>query len=187
LQALPYFAMTDEDILECMLAMQGLAQRDDKGGWRHLFDAIAGSSLLLLGTSFSDWLARCFLRIATQQPLSSSRRLDFMADRRLERDEGLVLFLQHFATHTRVFTEGGPVEFVGELHRRWKARQARVGAEPPEAGPERQAPMERGAVFISYASEERPAVETLCSVLEAEGIDLWFDRQELKVGDDWRR
>ncbi len=42
-------------------------------------------------------------------------------------------------------------------------------------------------VFISYASEDRPAVQALCSALEAEGIDVWFDRHELKPGDDWRR
>jgi hypothetical protein len=46
--------------------------------------------------------------------------------------------------------------------------------------------MERGAVFISYASEDRLAVHSLYSALEAAGVDGWFDRRELQPGDEWR-
>jgi len=186
LQAAPYFAVSDEDILECVLGLQGLSMRDDKGSWRHLFGALSCSSLLLLGTSFSDWLARFFLRIAAQQQLSSSCRLDFITDTGLERDQGLVLFLQKFASGTGVFLEGGPVKFLRQLHERWTRR---YGAALPTggSGPKASAPMERGAVFVSYASEDRAAVQSLCAVLEAEEIDVWFDLHELSAGDAWKQ
>ena len=38
-------------------------------------------------------------------------------------------------------------------------------------------------VFLSYASEERPLAERVCRVLEAEGHDVFFDREDLGGGD----
>lgn len=40
-----------------------------------------------------------------------------------------------------------------------------------------------GAVFLSYASEDRPAVEAIREALESAGVDVWFDRDALKLGD----
>ena len=42
-----------------------------------------------------------------------------------------------------------------------------------------------GAVFLSYASEDRAIVERLQLALDRQKIDCWFDRQQLKGGDDW--
>ena len=38
-------------------------------------------------------------------------------------------------------------------------------------------------VFLSYASEERPLAERVCRVLETEGHDVFFDRDDLGGGD----
>jgi hypothetical protein len=43
--------------------------------------------------------------------------------------------------------------------------------------------MVEGAVFLSYASEDRAAVEAIANALEEAGVDVWFDRQELLPGD----
>jgi hypothetical protein len=42
-----------------------------------------------------------------------------------------------------------------------------------------------GAVFLSYASEDAEAAERIATVLRAAGIEVWFDREELRGGDDW--
>src|SRR5262245_17516256 len=43
-------------------------------------------------------------------------------------------------------------------------------------------------VFISHASEDKPTVATpLANALEARGLRVWIDRQELKLGDQLRR
>jgi hypothetical protein len=39
------------------------------------------------------------------------------------------------------------------------------------------------AVFLSYASEEAVAAEKICDALRAAGIEVWFDRSELRGGD----
>ncbi len=41
------------------------------------------------------------------------------------------------------------------------------------------------AVFLSYASQDAPAAERLCNELRAAGIEVWFDRSELRGGDAW--
>ncbi|HEY6619793.1 MAG TPA: TIR domain-containing protein [Steroidobacteraceae bacterium] len=41
------------------------------------------------------------------------------------------------------------------------------------------------AVFLSYASQDAPAAELLCQALRKAGIEVWFDRSELRSGDAW--
>ena len=43
------------------------------------------------------------------------------------------------------------------------------------------------AVFLSYASEDAEAGQQLCNGLRAAGIEVWFDRSELRGGDAWDR
>jgi TolB-like protein/Tfp pilus assembly protein PilF len=42
-------------------------------------------------------------------------------------------------------------------------------------------------VFLSYASQDAEAAKCLCEALRAEGIEVWFDRSELRGGDAWDR
>ena len=43
------------------------------------------------------------------------------------------------------------------------------------------------AVFLSYASQDVEAAQRLCDALRAAGIEVWFDRSELRGGDAWDR
>jgi TolB-like protein/Tfp pilus assembly protein PilF len=43
------------------------------------------------------------------------------------------------------------------------------------------------AVFLSYASQDAEAAQQLCNALRAAGIEVWFDRSELRGGDAWDR
>jgi TolB-like protein/Tfp pilus assembly protein PilF len=40
-------------------------------------------------------------------------------------------------------------------------------------------------VFISYASQDTEAAGRICEALRATGIEVWFDRSELRGGDAW--
>ena len=42
-----------------------------------------------------------------------------------------------------------------------------------------------GAVFLSYASEDAEAAARICESLRAAGVEVWFDRSELRGGDAW--
>ena len=41
------------------------------------------------------------------------------------------------------------------------------------------------AVFLSYASQDGEAARRICDALRAAGIEVWFDRSELRGGDVW--
>jgi TolB-like protein/tetratricopeptide (TPR) repeat protein len=43
----------------------------------------------------------------------------------------------------------------------------------------------KGAVFLSYASEDAPAAQRICAALRGAGIEVWFDQSELRGGDAW--
>jgi hypothetical protein len=42
-----------------------------------------------------------------------------------------------------------------------------------------------GAVFLSYASQDAEAAVRICDSLRAAGIEVWFDKRELRGGDVW--
>src|ERR1700758_4182006 len=44
-----------------------------------------------------------------------------------------------------------------------------------------------GAVFLSYASQDAEAAQSICDALRAAGIEVWFDKSELRGGDAWDR
>jgi TolB-like protein/Flp pilus assembly protein TadD len=43
------------------------------------------------------------------------------------------------------------------------------------------------AVFLSYASQDAEAARRISEALQAAGIEVWFDRSELRGGDVWDR
>jgi TolB-like protein/Flp pilus assembly protein TadD len=48
-------------------------------------------------------------------------------------------------------------------------------------------PTQLGAVFLSYASQDAIATERIATALRAAGIEVWFDKSELRGGDSWDR
>jgi TolB-like protein/Flp pilus assembly protein TadD len=45
----------------------------------------------------------------------------------------------------------------------------------------------RGAVFLSYASQDAEAAQRICAALRSAGVEVWFDQSELRSGDAWDR
>jgi TolB-like protein/Tfp pilus assembly protein PilF len=60
------------------------------------------------------------------------------------------------------------------------------GRAPPSAGIS-QASTPAAAVFLSYASQDEADAERIATALRAAGIEVWFDKSELRGGDAWDR
>ena len=183
LSASPTYVISDEDLLEFICALQSEHLVPEK-----LFHELEHNHLLFIGSNFSNWLARLFLRMAKRQRLSDPRDVgEILADDHSSQDERLMSFLQQVSLRTRVYV--GAERFVEELARRWQARRRPQAA--PTAAPTRFLPPTRempdNAVFISYAREDLPAVQQLKAGLESSGITTWFDVERLEVGDDYDR
>jgi hypothetical protein len=186
LSASPTYVISDEDLLEFICALQAEHLVPEK-----LFHELEHNHLLFIGSNFTNWLARLFLRMAKRQRLSDPRDVgEVLADDHSGSDDRLVSFLQQVSVRTRIYV--GAERFVDELHERWQARRRRsAAAAPAAAGPARFLPPAREmpdqAVFISYAREDLPAVQRLKAGLEAAGITTWFDIDRLEAGDDYDR
>ena len=181
LSATPAYVITDEDLVEFFHSLQSDTRRPVQ-----LFDDLSGRSILLLGTRFSGWLTSFLMRMSKRQRLSSDDKTDYVVDEVVCRDEDLVLFLERFSTATEIYRDGGAVAFVDELYRRWTTSHPDTAATLAVA-PSRTSrdDVEPGAVFLSYASADWPAVEKIKVALEARGVDVFFDRDQLKAGNEW--
>jgi TIR domain/SIR2-like domain len=184
LSASPTYVISDEDLLEFICALQSEHLLPEK-----LFHELEHNHLLFIGSNFTNWLARLFLRMAKRQRLSDPRDVgEVLADDHSSGDDRLVAFLQQVSVRTRIFM--GAERFVEELHGRWQARRKAAPA-PAGASPARFMPpareMPENAVFISYAREDLAAVQQIKTGLEAAGIATWFDIDRLEVGDDYDR
>jgi hypothetical protein len=180
--AVPHdYVICEEDLLEFV---HKLLQESDDQRPKRLFDELRDSHLLILGQNFSDWLARFFLYSAKWSRLTHDpSSLAVLADTRTSHDASLVLFLQQFSSRTHVFQRGGAVEFVDELWQRWRKRNP-APLSPPK-NPEYPPPVEMPprAVFISYAKDDLPAVKRLKAGLDAAGLTVWFDVEQLEAGE----
>ncbi len=183
--ASPTYVVSDEDMLEFVCALQREHLSPEK-----LFYELEHSHILLIGSNFSNWLARLFLRMAKRRRLSDPRDVgEVLADDHSGSDERLMAFLQQVSVRTRVYT--GAEHFVDELHRRWMARRKPADVIALNPAPQRFMPPERempdNAVFISYAREDLTAVQKLKAAFDQAGIKVWFDMERLESGDDFDR
>jgi TIR domain/SIR2-like domain len=182
--ASPTYVISDEDLLEYICALQSEHLAPEK-----LFHELEHNHLLFIGSNFTNWLARLFLRMAKRQRLSDPRDVgEVLADDHSGQDDRLVSFLQQVSVRTRIYM--GAERFVEELHARWQARR-RPAAAALASVPARFAPPARempdNAVFLSYAREDLAAVQQIKAGLESAGIVTWFDIDRLEVGDDYDR
>ena len=177
------FAITEGQMLEQMYDFMSGPRRPEK-----LIALLQESHLLLIGVGFPDWLARFLLRLSRTKPLWDSRFVtEIIAGTEYAQKE-FGLFLSNFSPQqSSLFTEGPPEYFVRELHRRWFERHQATETVDARVDVETEKPieMEAGAIFVSYASEDREEAFRLTDSLTAAGLDVWVDRR-IQPGGDYR-
>jgi hypothetical protein len=165
------FVVTEEDALEFLHSLQQALPAN-------LFGDLHQKDLLVIGCRFPAWLVRSFLRLARPARLrQSSGRAVFVVDSGAREDRALIDFLRTFKTRTEVFEQASPVQFVNELHARWTARR------PPAAAAAQPDLPPKGAIFVSYASEDRAVAEQIVQALADAKLDAWLDRDQIMAGD----
>jgi hypothetical protein len=175
------YVAQDEDVLDFMCSLQS-----HLSGMPNLASDLKEHALLVLGLNFSDWLTRFFLRITMQNRLSERKQIEYIAeDPPAAASETMVMFFGKIIKNIKV-VECEPIEFISELHRRWSAKypataESTKGFVPPPAHV-----MPTGAIFLSYAREDEESAVRLKAGLERFGCDVWYDRERLKPGVNWR-
>jgi hypothetical protein len=142
--------------------------------------------LLIIGARVPDGLMRLLLRTLRGARLSDDTgTIIALVAPDTAHYPALAPFLRTVNPRTWIYEEGDGAAFVRELRRRWHATRddqwstRGVG----ESAPLEPDDMPPGAVYISYARTDRTAAERLAATLDAEGLDVWFDRNDVTVGD----
>ena len=176
------FAIHDEDTLEFLHNLQLNAGE----GMKRLFGELRQQSLLLIGCNFADWLSRFFIRLSNTQRLADARgKREFVIEQ--PADGSLTLFFERFSPDTWVFP-GSAREFVVELARRWQDRHPPSAAQIDVGEAVPGLPRSDDTIFVSYSRTDLAAARRLFAGLLDIGADVaWFDKSELKPGDDWER
>ena len=184
LSASPTYVISDEDMLEFICALQSEHLAPEK-----LFHELEHNHLLVIGSDFSNWLARLFLRMAKRRALSDPRDVgEILADGHSLRDVRLVLVpAAGERAHPALLRRRA---FVSRAAPPLEARRASAaGAEPGDAGT-------FPAARARDARERR--VHQLCTRGPARGAETqggpgpagvrtWFDLDRLESGDDYDR
>lgn len=177
----PDSVICDDDRLEFLHALQDDARRP-----KLLFDELRDNHLLLLGCRLPDWAARFLLRTAKGVRLSAAEgdTVEILVGRAAAEDVELAAFLTAFRPSACVVSMETE-DFLAELCRRWQAAHPAGAVTLPAAQPAARRRPGDGAVFISYSRQDSPAAERLAGALQSAGVEVWFDRNELKAGDAW--
>lgn len=182
------FAITEADMVEYVHCLEANQKK-------RLIAELYDRTVLLLGNSFPDWLTRILLRLVRNQPLDhSDQKPVYVADGQVTTDPRLIFFLRNFVTNTEVI-EQSSAEFVTELGRRWSEQFGGAAAEASPVTPAKDRPMPKNAVFISYCRSDSTGKTTadaqaafaIRDGLEARGVEVWLDRDQLRGGDEYER
>lgn len=165
------FAATEDTLIEFSWALI-----DQDYAPTRLYDFLRRKHLLLLGCDFPDWLSRFLIHALTRRP-DAQIGATFVSE---SQQVGLRDFLRR--KRASLPPPMAPVDFVAELASRWRTHPR----SPPRAGSGLGAPMKPGAVFISYARENKACALAIRDQLEEARIDTWMDETGLEPGVEFQ-
>jgi len=140
------------------------------------------SSFLFLGFGFHNWYSRVLLKVL---------HVYGHADSPIAFEDPEFFHLPEHPQTTKFFSV--PDRLITFRHLRWEQfahelRQVYEEVSPPSAE-SALAPAELDesapCAFLSYASEDRAEIDRLRAMLEAGGVRVWQDKQNLRAGDRW--
>lgn len=172
------YAVWEEDYMEFIY---GLIEKRDQ--LPQLFRNLCTANLLMIGAPSEDWIVRFLLRVARGRRLSDGNERLYLTDYAGALPQAMTFFFEKATRHTRVIA-GDPCAFAIELAQRWQAQRSAPATEFFER---MQEDCPKGAVFISYAREDKAAVEMLGRALMQAGVPVWVDKRELRVGENYER
>lgn len=171
------FAKTEDDLIEYSWSLL-----DQQYAPENLYYFLQKKTVLLLGCNLPDWLGRFFIHAINGRRNQENINMYYVS---LTCEPGLAEYLNR--RRAKVVTSISSVDFVEQLYTRWQARSksSTSGSAAGSTAPATE--FKSGAVFLSYASEDRAKVRAIREQLEANNIDTWMDERELPAdpGNDY--
>jgi hypothetical protein len=142
------------------------------------------ASFLFLGFGFHNWYLRVLLHVMNVygRPNKAFAFEDAQFFNHPEHEQAVGFFSGERLIDFR------PLRWEAFARHLREAYEASTPRKTLEATSIRESPPPNAPrAFLSYASEDRTAVEELAETLEVRGIRVWQDKQDLRAGDDWNR
>lgn len=181
------FAVTDEDMVEFLHRISTVSEP------RNLSDYLSDKSLLLIGCGLPKALVPYLARTLASKRLFPSTGYRII-DRVFSEDPEIVLFWRGFSGEALIGYDAN--QFVDELYERWKRDvdptaktiEDRIGiSEEAEEVIPALAENDVLHVFVSYRHDDKPATEKIVEALKSRKIEVWYDHEKIRGGDDWER
>src|SRR5205085_9863721 len=79
-----------------------------------------------------------------------------------------------------------PLQFIAELHERWRKRYPAPARDPYAMSKEhREKNRAKGFIFLSYATPDLEIARYMVSQLQKAGCVVWFDKEQIQPGEAW--
>lgn len=134
-----------------------------------LVSVLKNKYLLILGNNYSDWLCR-FIWYSMKTELQTEPK-GMVVDSNA--NESLLQFMKRidaFITHDPKFV----IERIEKLVTERKKSQEKLKYQEPDTNTD---------VFISYSRRDADVVKKLYDALSSKGLRVWYDKENLGVGD----
>jgi hypothetical protein len=175
------FVVWDDDMLPFLLRLNQQLPLLPR-----LSEALRRSDLLILGVNFVGWFLRFFVHVIKQKRLSEIAGEELAIFERLDpADRDKVVVYLTYPTGIRILPID-PLEFVAELHERWRKKHPRAVPDPYMMNrAHREEQRARGCIFISYASPDVGIARYVVRQLQEAGCLVWFDKEQIEPGVRW--
>lgn len=170
------FVVTDEDLLQ--FSQTWLRPNDSgcKAKPSMISNLLANRFLLVVGQDYQDWLFRFFWYAMKNE--NFGKKMGGMLNLKQE-DKKLIEFLSRGNAFARI--EPNQEDFVNKVVEGIAIyeRNNNITKNPiPEDGTD---------VFISYSRGDNEIVNTLYNILKKKGLNVWYDHESLKKGQDFMK
>ena len=137
---------------------------------------VKGKSLLFIGCDYGDWLFRFFIRIISNKSYldRSARSMFILPHKHL--DKGFTNFLSNHQ-NINIIEETHSLECINKF-----AADLRYETNRDDI---RNNIRYEGKVFISFSGKNRDQAILVRNCLTAEGVEVWFDNDDMRSGDQY--
>ena len=147
------------------------------------------ASFLFIGFGFHNWYLRVLLQVMNVYGHQSKAIAfeDTHFFNHPEREQAVGFFSGDRLIEFRPLQWETFARQLSEAYESSGRKRVQTESAPAPASQSIQSSENAPLAFISYASENRDRVEELMVKLQARGINVWQDRQNLRAGDDWNQ
>jgi hypothetical protein len=181
LDDLMHSALDEEEVLEYFFSI-AWREFENHPQANYFLEHVRGKIFLFIGCDFPDWLMRFVIRILSNRRIKDKTFKDYIVCNVCETNAGrrkLRDFLDRCEKDFIIIDDGGPnnVEaFVDVLYSKWKERKKGEKCTRCE-----------GIIFLSYYHRDESEAADLKNKLEEQGVEVWFDKEDLHAGEHKKR